>query len=677
MPPKRRARAEPAGPAPMYTNATGYYKGAYRAPALNRFERDGLTIIGTLAWLWRYASAAEKQTFTDAYTNAVQALPATDDNTIPSNPKIKDDPAPNAAPGPGPCPAVAPVPAATRINTTSMPLWPDIATINAELPAVTEGDLNDRDKSSEEKRKWLEAGLHDPTREQEAKRWHGAHFLGHGAQGRAGLWVRVDETMNIDETIAARDVATMQPPKWTNPVSWRDHLPREIAILVRLNEQNGHEHNIHRYLGHRISFWQRRYRVFNEACELGDLYRALTSYSKPWLKRRNMFRWLETHPEISEAKERYEAEMEDSQDIDDGETERLGLQDAIEEAWDEYEKERTRRQNDEADGITREPAGSEIYKQRTHADFDDVPDIDKWNGKPLPEGFPEVIDEAFIWHVFDSLANALLVLKNGSGVDIDGKEWKEIIHRDLYTSNIFVKPPKDSEGKVLNPTSSNADCLIEYTQDDFPQVVLADWDQAFFDLQSGDDAYADNPFHYAIDESANNIPENGGRYPPELYWDYAGHTPAVSKLTSKTDVWALGQIIWNLIMQNTFHQSPFFDCSASSGTLLVNGTPYANPTAENLLSGAPPFEAAARYTDGLKDLVRECLRYGMQDRPDIEEIKRRTAEGVERCSGQSEKGRVRIGVSWDLRDFRIGEKWPAKRKGREDVGEGEGEGSSG
>ncbi|KAH7092317.1 hypothetical protein FB567DRAFT_625351 [Paraphoma chrysanthemicola] len=230
--------------------------------------------------------------------------------------------------------------------------------MNAELPTITEGDLNDRDKSSEEKRKWLEAGLHNPSREQDAKRWHGAHFLGHGSQGRAGLWVRVNETMNIDETIAARDVATMDPPKWTNPVSWRDQLPREIAIQVRLNEQNGHEHNIHRYLGHRISFWQRRYRIFNEACGLGDLFRALISYSKPWHKRRNMFRWLEAHPEIIEARERDETERGDADDEEDGETERIDLQDTIEEARNEYERERIRRQNDEADGLIREPAGT-------------------------------------------------------------------------------------------------------------------------------------------------------------------------------------------------------------------------------------------------------------------------------------------------------------------------------
>ncbi|KAH7092316.1 hypothetical protein FB567DRAFT_625350 [Paraphoma chrysanthemicola] len=325
-----------------------------------------------------------------------------------------------------------------------------------------------------------------------------------------------------------------------------------------------------------------------------------------------------------------------------------------------------------------------------------MPGIDKWSGRPLPAELPDVIDEAFIWHVFDSLANALLVLKNGSGIEVEGKEWKEIIHKDLYTSNIFVKPPKDSEGKVLDLPSSKPDCLIEYTQDDFPQIVLADWDQAFFDLQSGDDAYADSPLHYAINESANNIPEVGARYPPvlilsstktnsmdillltpktqELYWDYAGHTPDVTKFASKTDVWGLGQIIWNLIMQTTSNQFPFFDSSTSSGTLLVNGEPYANPTAENFLSGATPFEAAAQYTDELKDLVRECLRYGMQDRPEIEDVKRRTAEGVERWRGRSEKGRVRIGVSWDLRDFRIGEKWPARRSGREDVKEEEEEG---
>jgi hypothetical protein len=395
-----------------------------------------------------------------------------------------------------------------------MAYWPDIATMDAELPDVTESDFEDRDKLSAEKRNWLAAGLYNPDHEPDAKRWHGAHFLGHGSNGRAGLWVRVDDAQNIDDMIAARDVATMPPSKWMDPINWRERLPREIAIQVRLNEQDGYKHNIHRYLGHRVNFRLRRYRVFNEVCGLGDLYHTLSPYSHPWLKRRNMFRWLEAHPEIGEAREAYEADIDLGED---GETAGLELEDVIEDAWNEYTRQRDQRENDATYGFQRDAAGSEIYQQRTHADFDNMPGIMKWNGDPLPEELPEVIDEGFLWHVFDSLASALLVLKNGNNVEVQGKEWTEIVHKDLYLSNVFVKPPENSDGKVLNALSSDEDCLIEYTQDEvstfavqkahcmttnprqqWPRIVLADWDQAFFDLQSDDDAYADNPLHYTL-----------------------------------------------------------------------------------------------------------------------------------------------------------------------------------
>jgi hypothetical protein len=176
-----------------------------------------------------------------------------------------------------------------------------------------------------------------------------------------------------------------------------------------------------------------------------------------------MFRWLEAHPEIGEAQEAYEADLDIG---DDGETAGVELNNAIEDAWNEYTRERDQRANDAIYGIQRVATGSEIYQERTHAEFDNMPGIARWNGQRLPEELPEVIDEGFLWHVFDSLATALLVLKNGNNVEVQGKEWKEIVHKDLYLSNVFVKPPENSDGKVLNALSSDEDCLIEYTQDE-------------------------------------------------------------------------------------------------------------------------------------------------------------------------------------------------------------------
>jgi hypothetical protein len=129
-------------------------------------------------------------------------------------------------------------------------------------------------------------------------------------------------------------------------------------------------------------------------------------------------------------------------------------------------------------------------------------------------------------------------------------------------------------------------------------------------------------------------------------------------------------------MQNSHHQSPFPDAHGPRAAPLVNGFPYDAPTAATLLTGTSPFEAASLYSEELKDLVRMCLRYAMEERPTVEEVKARTAEGVERWRAR-ETGRVRVGVSQDLRDFRIGELFPSRRKGRGGGGGEEEEGDGG
>lgn len=53
---------------------------------------------------------------------------------------------------------------------------------------------------------------------------------------------------------------------------------------------------------------QDQYRVYTEACELGDLLDTLEKYSKAWRRRRNVCHWLEAHEDIiEERKNRDEA----------------------------------------------------------------------------------------------------------------------------------------------------------------------------------------------------------------------------------------------------------------------------------------------------------------------------------------------------------------------------------
>jgi hypothetical protein len=116
------------------------------------------------------------------------------------------------------------------VNTTNLSYLPDPATLNEELPSM----------NGSNKRTIEEAGLLFPERERDGVRWRAAHVLGSGAMGRVGLRIGSNETnVIVDVQVEIRD--------WRSPISWRDRLPREIAIQVRLNKRRAYEHNVHRY----------------------------------------------------------------------------------------------------------------------------------------------------------------------------------------------------------------------------------------------------------------------------------------------------------------------------------------------------------------------------------------------------------------------------------------------
>jgi hypothetical protein len=87
-------------------------------------------------------------------------------------------------------------------------------------------------------------------------------------------------------------------------------------------------------------------------------------------------------------------------------------------------------------------------RARTVKDFDDMSDIqeDGEDGLELAEELPSVIAEGFLWHVFLQLVDALIVLHQGNGLKADGKKWKEIVHRDIHSMYVFVKPGEGGEG---------------------------------------------------------------------------------------------------------------------------------------------------------------------------------------------------------------------------------------
>ena len=77
-----------------------------------------------------------------------------------------------------------------------------------------------------------------------------------------------------------------------------------------------------------------------------------------------------------------------------------------------------------------------------------------------------------------------------------GEKWREIVHKDFHPGNIFVKPPKegflgiDGQQDDRNPEKRS---FATFPKDAYPNVVLADFNTAIFDLQDDGDEYQDNP----------------------------------------------------------------------------------------------------------------------------------------------------------------------------------------
>jgi hypothetical protein len=56
--------------------------------------------------------------------------------------------------------------------------------------------------------------------------------------------------------------------------------------------------------------------------------------------------------------------------------------------------------------------------------------------------------------------------------------------------------------------------MYNHSPRQWPHLLVADFDQSFFELQSEDDEYQDNPFHYTGATAGPGLDDINGRYPP-------------------------------------------------------------------------------------------------------------------------------------------------------------------
>lgn len=101
--------------------------------------------------------------------------------------------------------------------------------------------------------------------------------------------------------------------------------------------------------------------------------------------------------------------------------------------------------------------------------------------------------------------------------------------------------------------------------------------------------------------------------------------------------------------------APFFEETDEQGELtyrkLNNGRVYPGSDLDDfLLTGSAPFEAAGRYSEELRDLIRRCLQYRPEDRIGIEQLKVDT----DFESGKDRTGDLQVYIDEEMEQFEIG-----------------------
>ncbi|KAF2845634.1 hypothetical protein T440DRAFT_558832 [Plenodomus tracheiphilus IPT5] len=219
---------------------------------------------------------------------------------------------------------------------------------------------------------------------------------------------------------------------------------------------------------------------------------------------------------------------------------------------------------------------------------------------------------------------ACIFFRDGAGVEMGpGKEWRPIRHMDMHLANVFTEKNEDSMGSDGEPVFRKG----TFPAEEFPRIILSDFDQPCFDLQGPGDDYQDNPQHYRNNGTSADLDNGASLSAPETYSNLTGEDRE-RRLDSTVDVWSIGQIAWNLILnvlgwRGAMHyQEPFLDGHGPDGERLTNGEACTDENLdEGLLQGTAPLEVSARYSNTLKIVVRLCLRYDQQGRIALDDLR--------------------------------------------------------
>lgn len=172
--------------------------------------------------------------------------------------------------------------------------------------------------------------------------------------------------------------------------------------------------------------------------------------------------------------------------------------------------------------------------------------------------------------------------------------------------------------------------------------------------------------------------DTGGRYAPEMFWSYEGHRQQgqpYEKMTGRTDVWQVGQMMWNLVMNLPgklgYVQEPFTYTTGPDGEgierMLHDGSKYGNDRyRDDSFSERQPYEASGMYSKALRNAVLMCMDYRQHQRWSFALLKSVTSKwaGREPPPDSRAHGDLIIRVSDTIEEFGLGKTYEKSSKKR-------------
>lgn len=229
--------------------------------------------------------------------------------------------------------------------------------------------------------------------------------------------------------------------------------------------------------------------------------------------------------------------------------------------------------------------------------------------------------EAFVWDVFRNLIKACVILEQGS-LDEPVEGWAPIYHFDISPANILLHTPA---GRT------------------WPNALLTDFGMVFQSLHP-----SDNPHEWVgVSSEMYSAPEQTMYYYLRDPVTRASRT-ASTKITSKTNLWGVGAIMWKMIVQDPeFALVP--DRAKQDVSRNVEQMP--GPKYDDFLCLQPPslghdvwfparnrmnamrlqrgeniltravYQGVENYSDDLLNVVRACLRHEPDDRAELADVR--------------------------------------------------------